>query len=605
MPAAGRSDSLDRRHSLPAAHHLHAPPSHELAATTASRSTVIVRLRPGRERSEGTLGPSPSFGRKGSLWQGKRGRSEGGAHDESRPVTSVPSEDEGGAADRIDLARSRQISTAASSTSHLSLSRTDTRLSTATAETSDSASLAAPTEPAPARPIPIRPRLDRRRSSTGAVTATPSPEHGRLLFVSTSLPARPRKPSSFASATAAPFSNLVALPDDDVATAVEREVRRAPPPPRPLRSVSTTVVRAAPPKVLKRKASVTTRGRYGGEPVDPVVVTSRTSRRPSTADAAVESSFPSPFVPHAPPPSSMYPAYSPSAWLPPSPAPVFATAPLDRALTASSSTEALPRTPSSCQRHSRGRSQGRARSKSKPKHRTESVSTSAASASETDSGAGSATATAGSSASASKTGTIRSGLLKLRKSTASLRNAFRPSRLEIPPLPTAPTSSPSSTAPVGPALPLSPIRTATTQPSLVSSVAGAVVDHAAIEHEPEQLSPTTPRASRRLGAPSTRPPRASENIPPVPALPIAAQQEVRRARERSGQRRPATATVVPRAAVAAPLEEAAQDSRSATRGKLRRAMSTSVLRSGTGGAGSAPRGELVRRVEEWARESGR
>ncbi|GAA5932901.1 hypothetical protein JCM3775_005257 [Rhodotorula graminis] len=524
MPASNRSDSLDRAHFHPTAHRRPVPPSHELATTTANRPTVIVPLRPGRERSEGTLGPS-SVGRKTSLRQGRRSFSEGEALDEASPVTGMPSEHEGGA-DRIGLARSRQISTAASSTSRLSLSRTDTRLSTATAETSDAASLAAPAEPSPARAIPIRPRLDRRRSSTGAVTATPSAEQSRLLLVSTSLPARPRKQSSFASATAAPFSNLVALSDEDADTAVDRELRRAPPPPRPLRSVSTTVVHAAPPKVLKRKASVTTRGRYGGEPVEPVVVASRASRRPSTADAAVESSFPSPFVRPPPPAPSPYPSYSPPAWLPPSPAPVFATAPLDLASTASSSTEALPRTPSSCQRHSRGRSQGRARSKSKPKPRTESTSTLAASASETDSGAGSATATAGSSASASgsKTGTIRSGLLKLRKSTASLRNAFRPSRLDIPPLPAAPTSSSTSPAPLGSALPLSPIRTAATQPSLVSSVAGAAVDHAALalEPEPEPLSPTTPRASRRSGASA----RASENVPPVPALPAAAQQEL-------------------------------------------------------------------------------
>ncbi|GAA5841796.1 hypothetical protein JCM9279_003109 [Rhodotorula babjevae] len=530
MPSSGRFDHLDHSDLDRAIRLLPSLPPQGLGTNTADRPTVIIPLRPERERSEGTLGPS-SLGRKGSLRQGRRGRSEGGAHDELGPVTSLPSEDESGAADRIGLARLRQVSAAASSTSHLSLSRTDTRLSTATAETSDAASVVAAAEPFRPRPIPIRPRLDRRRSSTGAVTATPNADDGRLLLVSTSLPARPRKQSSFASATAAPFSNLVAvLPDDVAASSVKRELR-AGPPPRPLRSVSTTIVQAVPPKVLKRKASVTTRGRYGGERVEPLVVASRTTRRPSTANAAVESNFPSPFLP--PTSSSSYPSHSASTWLPPTPAPVFATAPLDLVSTASSSTEALPRT-SSCQRHSRGRSQGRARSKSKPKPRAESTSTSAASASETDSAAGSATATGGSSASTSKTGTIRSGLLKLRKSTASLRNAFRPSRLDIPPLPpprpTAQTSSTSSAAaPLGLALPLSPIRTAASQPSLVSSVAGAAVDHAALalEHEPESLSPTTPRASRRLGAPSSRPTLVSENVPPVPALPVAAQQEVR------------------------------------------------------------------------------
>lgn len=518
---------------------------------------------------------------------------------------------------RPGLVRLRQLPAAASSTSLLS--RTDTRLSTATDDTSDVS--CAPSAPhqhdVAVRAIPIRPPLDRRRSSTGDVSGVPSPAgHGRL-GLSSSLPARPRKPSSFASATAAPFSNLVALPPDrapDERAGDDGLVSTAQPEgaPRPLRSVSTTIVHGHQPKVLKRKASVTTRGRYGGDVVVPSGIASRTPRRPTTASSAGESTFPPSFT-RPLPLDAAYPAYSAAAYLPLSPAPVFATAPLDLAASASSSTEALPRAPSGSRpSHTRGRSQGRPRSKSKPKPRTESVSAaSAASASETDS-AGAASVGA---ASTSKTGTIRSGLLKLRKSTASLRNAFRPSRLDLgppPPLPSASTTSSasSSSASFAPALPLSPVRAAATQPSLVSSVAGAAVDHAALAfatgREQEPLSPTTPRASRRSGERlGDVVAAAAENVPPVPPLPGCGQDVAGRStRTRSRPRRPATATVVPQAPPSVPAASASTP-REGGMTSLRRAMSTSVLRGGGEWRADPPRGELVRRVEEWARESGR
>lgn len=98
---------------------------------------------------------------------------------------------------------------------------------------------------------------------------------------------------------------------------------------------------------------------------------------------------------------------------------------------------------------------------------------------------------------------------------------------------------------------------------------------------------------------------AAENVPPVPPLPGCGQDVAGRStRTRSRPRRPATATVVPQAPPSVPAASASTP-REGGMTSLRRAMSTSVLRGGGEWRADPPRGELVRRVEEWARESGR
>ncbi|BGP49644.1 hypothetical protein JCM10450v2_005546 [Rhodotorula kratochvilovae] len=547
MPAAPPADvPRARRPSTARVRPLPTPPTTSTSPSAShgrddSTRVVVLPLRTTAQEREDVLRPTP--GRKSSLRRLRRGRSEGAGDDGGEGAVLLAgrgSEDEGGAsAGRRDgLGLLRQLPAAASSTSLVS-------------------------------------RADTFQSCTSTATDDTS-DH-----------------SSFAPVFAAPFSNLVAIPDTSAnsrAIDLDTAERVVPPPPRPLRSVSTTIVHTGPPaKVLKRKASVTTRGRYGGDPPDASFAAARlprTPRRPATATC--EGSFPHAIVAPAPL-DEPYPSYTAAAYLPaatftsPAPAPVFATAPLDSASSASSSTEALPRA-SSTARHTRERSTGRARSKStskgKGKARPESLSASGASTSETDSGT---------SGGAGKTGTLRSGLLRLKKSTASLRNAFRPAKLDIPPLPsshpsfssTSTSSSSASAPPPVPALPLSPIRAAATQPSLVSSVAGAAVDH---ELEREPLSPTTPRAS------STR---RHAQPPPMPG--DGGAHGLRRTHSKPRQHRPSTAR--PPAAA----EGQAQ--------ALRRAASTSALRIGLGqdkpGRPDPPRRELVQRVEEWARESER
>lgn len=103
-PARPHQPPLDAGDFLPV-RPLPLPPRH----APDDRALVIVPLRPGRERSEGAL--VPPIGRKNSLRQGRRGRSEGTPAyrgDEASQVMRVPNEDvEGGGGSGIGASRAR------------------------------------------------------------------------------------------------------------------------------------------------------------------------------------------------------------------------------------------------------------------------------------------------------------------------------------------------------------------------------------------------------------------------------------------------------------------------------------------------------------------
>ncbi|GAA5998460.1 uncharacterized protein JCM10292_002711 [Rhodotorula paludigena] len=209
----------------------------------------------------------------------------------------------------------------------------------------------------------------------------------------------------------------------------------------------------------------------------------------------------------------------------------------------------------------------------KPKPRSSSSSTTS----------GSESLDKASGASSSSGSTLRSGLLKLKKSTKSLRNAFRASSSSTssatsardePPLPPEAARiarAPYPTHPPVPPLPLSPTSktsAAAAEATLVISVAYGTVDHSAPPERPP-LSPTTPRAK----APAVLPASQAGGPSQAPHKPAT----LRRARSRPAQRtRPSTSERVPGSRPETPpLSERSKG--------LRRAVSTSELRRGTKG----------------------
>ncbi|GAA5957461.1 hypothetical protein JCM10213_001327 [Rhodosporidiobolus nylandii] len=124
-------------------------------------------------------------------------------------------------------------------------------------------------------PIPLRPSLARRRSSTGSLygekgAANSSSSH---LPVSASVPTPPRTPAFSHGHVAAPFSNLVPVedaPPKRSRSARSRETsaqdRAAEPPLPPAVPTTREIAELLPPvKKVKRKASLTVRGKYGGD----------------------------------------------------------------------------------------------------------------------------------------------------------------------------------------------------------------------------------------------------------------------------------------------------------------------------------------------------
>ncbi|GAA5857178.1 hypothetical protein JCM8547_009356 [Rhodosporidiobolus lusitaniae] len=250
-----------------------------------------------------------------------------------------------------------------------------------------------------AAPIPMRPALHRRHSSAGSLhpgeeEKSASSSSSRLP-ISSSVPVR--RPFF---APAAPFSNLVVVEDT--------------PPPRPRRSSSRPRSRVAeqerftppalhktvsitdpPAKKLKRKASLTVRGKYGGEEAPIPPFSPALSRPPLSASPASSCS-----VPPAPVPPRRSISARPSFAACRSPEPVN---PLD---VLPISLPPLPPPSSSSQPR-------RSRSKTK--------------------GAADGPSVVG------KSSTLRGSLLNLRrKSTASLRNAFRSSTRDDTPPPSPP-----------------------------------------------------------------------------------------------------------------------------------------------------------------------
>lgn len=425
-------------------------------------------------------------------------------------------------------------------------------------------------------PIPVRPRLGRRCSSAGSAEAPAVEDRRAPSLLATSAPSR--KPSYLAINQGAPFSDL--LPVETARSQSDAPTERRggrPPPPFRSTTTTTTIVRDAPPACLKRKASLTARGRFGGGDVAPATASSSTGRlprRPATATTAGGTR--PPLVPSASAPASVSAAgdlpasvlshaFLPTASL--VAPPTFS----DTASSASSSTEHLPR---AHVQHSRERSMARSPSQgdTKPKPRSSSSSTTS----------GSESLDKASGASSSSGSTLRSGLLKLKKSTKSLRNAFRASASASsttsarnePPLPPEAARiacAPYPTHPPVPPLPLSPTSktaAAAAEATLVISVAHGTVDHSAPPRRPP-LSPTTPRTRAPAALPALLP-GGADRAPHKPAT-------LRRARSRPAPRtRPSTSERVPGSRPGTPpLSERSKG--------LRRAMSTSELRRGTKG----------------------
>ncbi|GAA5978508.1 hypothetical protein JCM11641_007967 [Rhodosporidiobolus odoratus] len=240
--------------------------------------------------------------------------------------------------------------------------------------------------PLPSPPMSIRSSVPRRRSSTGFLrqddTAASPPS---TTVVSSSVPAR--RAAAHSVGQAAPFSNLVAVEPSsrrplrarENSRNIQGEERAV-----PLASHMVIQVEGPPPQKLKRKASLVVRGKYGGDassssealPARPRV----TAKNSSTQSAPVA-------VPRR---SSSGPRPSLSASRP--------AASLDALPISLPPLPPLPSHPSGSRAHSRGRS--------KTKGAADEAS--------------------------SRSSTLRGSLLKLRKSTASLRSAFR-SRSDTPP----------------------------------------------------------------------------------------------------------------------------------------------------------------------------
>ncbi|GAA6035188.1 hypothetical protein JCM8097_006410 [Rhodosporidiobolus ruineniae] len=289
--------------------------------------------------------------------------------------------------------------------------------------------------------IPIRPPLLRRRSSTGSIgekNASPQP-------LSSSLPS-PSHTAVFSRRPSAPFANLILVSDAD------SNSRRAPltepvgrdsllPP-----ETAAHQEKPAPPQKLKRKASMTVRGRYGGvgsSSVEELAV------RPPPRSAGIA------------PPSPNPPRRSVSS------RPSFCTSHSGTSITTDSLS--VPPVPSPSSRPS-----SRARSRTQT-------------AADVDGGKSSSG--------------FRGGFVKLKKSTSSLRSAFRLSRQEsVPPVPSLPLP------PTPPPLPVLTPRSAVARGESVERLMSGL--------ERAEAPPNLRRrASERSPSSQRQPARPSEDIP--------------------------------------------------------------------------------------------
>ncbi|GAA5832908.1 hypothetical protein JCM11251_000525 [Rhodosporidiobolus azoricus] len=302
--------------------------------------------------------------------------------------------------------------------------------------------------PPDSQPVPIRPPFARRRSSTGSLY-DPSPSPGTtpsIAVVSSSVPS-PRRMGPPTLAQSAPFSNLVAV--DDVRNTVPR--RQTPsrrpsfdkPALPPALHTTISITEGQPARKLHRKASLTARGKHGG-----------------AGPASPRADLPSPR-----PPLTAKSASAPAVI----PRPSMSSRPY---LTASRSFSSptlpdilpihlppLPPPPPSAKR---------TRSKTKT-------------ASDVD-------ASPQRSGSVTKSGTLRGSLVKLKKSTASLRSAFRSSRHDEVP------SSPPPPLPPTPALPILTPRSAVAQTTSTDAFIAALE-----QAEKVQEATLKRRASSRAG----------------------------------------------------------------------------------------------------------
>ncbi|EGU11286.1 Proteophosphoglycan 5 [Rhodotorula toruloides ATCC 204091] len=213
--------------------------------------------------------------RKASL-RARRGRGEGG---ETARGGADRSEQAGGTVERSAQGQLDSLDAEHASSSVSLLSQTDTLASSYAPQTSSSdittlsRCSSSPSTRSPGRevpplpqPIPIasRPALHRRHSSVDSSTVPSSLAlpMSNAPAAPASLPSSSRQRSFLAAVSAAPFSNLVPVSDSASNSRTIDSYTTARLPPR--RVTTLTVGEGQPARVLRRKASVTVRGRYGG-----------------------------------------------------------------------------------------------------------------------------------------------------------------------------------------------------------------------------------------------------------------------------------------------------------------------------------------------------
>ncbi|GAA5899916.1 hypothetical protein JCM6882_007001 [Rhodosporidiobolus microsporus] len=338
------------------------------------------------------------------------------------------------------------VSSHSAFTDESSLQTTDVASAAASRGQLDHGESSRSSRPASSQPIPIRPAFSRRRSSTGSLyhpAESPPSTPPSIALVSSSVPsARRIGPPTLAQS--APFSNLVVVAD-----VVERKSRsrrsassRRPslsfdeePPLPPALHTTISITEGPPAKKLQRKTSLTARGKYGGggSGQPPLSLGGLPSPRPplsatTKADSA-PAALPRPSI------SAARPSFSASQPFSSSASSSAAAPPLDILPV---HLPPLPPPSASCRR-SRSKTKTSADADASPRREGTSSSISK------------------SSSSSSASSTFRGSLVKLKKSTASLRSAFRSSRHDAPPL------SPVPPVPPTPALPVLTPRSAVAQ----------------------------------------------------------------------------------------------------------------------------------------------